>query len=730
MKKILIILAAIFLVFIGAIIIFALTFDVNRYKGIIIEKLRQTIQKDIALERLSLDFSHGLGCRVDGLALKEKDARWDDAWLKARNAQISVKILPLFKKDVQVNRIDIEGLDLQLTSELLKQPAQSSDSSQGKSDASTMALGALKFLAKVIVIKDSIITYMPTKSEDMIKIGISTLMLNNVSLSGPVHVNAILSTLDKGKDNIIVKGVVFPELSNKTPYIKDLDLKIDVSGIDIPGFLRTFGYKQIAEQLIDKKVRGIVIIRADKLLLDPNKIFDSNVSLKLSEFETDVLPLKGGVKNLTVDIELSGKGLIIKNCFGVVAGGNISASGTIKDIEAVVSQKGMLETENVLVQFNLQDFNVSELVAMSGNEDIAKTLKEKTIEGKVTIKSDKFSLGQKEKSSGLSILLSQGMTDIIPIQGGVKDIELDAVLEQNNLLVHKLTGSAAGGTFLIQGSVNNIFSSQISNFDISCSGINLDSLLLQTIPEAPRFKGIADLKATITGQGFQQDQLMQSLTGLGSLKVDKPVLKNMNILRMAFDKMDMIPGLVARLRENLPENYTEVLKQNDTNFKPMDVAYTISQGKLIFKDVSIESDGFLVKAQGEAGLLGDIQIGSYLFIAPDLSLAFIKIVRELRFLANEQGMINMPLSITGKAPQVSVNIDRDYVLRKLIVSKGSELLENIFKKKDKSQEEPRSQPGETQQDTDSSNVQQKKSRSSEPAVLIKSIFDIIGSQDK
>jgi hypothetical protein len=255
-------------------------------------------------------------------------------------------------------------------------------------------------------------------------------------------------------------------------------------------------------------------------------------------------------------------------------------------------------------------------------------------------------------------------------------------------------------------------------------------LLPQTSPEASSFKGIADLKATITGQGLQQDQLMQSLTGSGSLKVDKPVLKNMNILRIAFEKMDMIPGLVARLRENLPENYTEVLKQNDTNFKPMDINYTISQGKLVFKDTNIESDGFLVKSQGEVGLLGDIQIGSYLFIASDLSLAFINIVRELRFLANEQGMINMPLSITGKAPQVSVNIDRDYVLRKLVVSKGSELLENIFKKKDKSQEEPRSQPGETKQDTDSSNVQQKKDRSSEPATLIKSIFDIIGSQDK
>ncbi len=854
-KKILIILAAIFFVFIGASVIFVLTFDVNRYKGIIIKKISHAIEKDITLDRISLDFSHGLGCRVDGLALKEKNTGWDDAWLKARTAQISVRILPLFKKDVQVERIEIEGLDLKLNDEFLRHPTQPPDSSQGELDTSPLALGALKFLARVIVVKDSVITYMPIESENTIKLGISILMLNNVSLFGPVQVNAVLSTVDKGKDNIVVKCIVFPELSNKAPYIKTLDLKLDVGGLDLPRFLRTIGYTQAAEQLIDKEVRGIVIIRSEKLFLDPNKIFNSNISLRLSEFGTDAVPLKGGVKNLTLDAEISDRNLIIRNCSGlvgggdisasltirdlysvinkksvpyleavkaridldgldiqgiasvmnnayikeslsgivlkgivsteaeklymdpekmwdsnvaislgkcstnilavpggikdvdievrleqgdmvikklsgIVAGGLISASGTIKNIEAVVSQKGILETENVIMQFNLQDFNLSGLLAMAGNETIAKILKDKTIAGKVRVKSDRFSISQKEKSSGLSILLSQGMTDIVPIQGGVEDIELEAALEQNDLVVYKFIGSTVDGIFSIKGSIKDIFSAQLSNFDILCSDVNLGSLFPQSNPRLPRFQGIVNLTATITGQGLKQDQLMQSLTGSGSLKISRPVLKNMNILRLAFDKMDMIPGLVNKLRENLSENYAEVLKQKDTNFKPIDIIYGISQGKLFFKDAEVESDGFLVRGQGEIGLLGDIQIGSYLVIAPDISQAFIDIVRELRFLANEEGMINMPLAIASRGSHVSVDIDRDYVLRKLIVSKGSELLENIFKKKDKSQEEPQSQRDESQQDTEDSNMQQRKNKSPEPATLIKSIFDIIGSQDK
>lgn len=989
MKKILIILGVIFFVFSVGVAIFILTFDINRYKDVIVGEISSAIEKDVMLERISLDFRHGIGCRIEGLALKEKDAEWVDAWLKARSVEVNVKILPLFKKDIQVNRIEIQGLDLKLSDELLQQSGAQQSGARHQSysiktvawqETDTQALGALKFLAKAIVMKDSVISYTSPNSVDTAKIGISSLVLNNVSVSGPVRVSAVLSTLDKGKDNISIKGMVFPELSTNEPYIKNLDVKIDTAGIDIPLFLRAFGQTQTAEQLVDKQIRGIVIVRAQKLFLDQNKIFDSNVSLNLSAFETDILPFKGGVKDFTLDAKLSDKDLVIKDCSGSVAGGNISASltirnipmlidkksvpcleglkarieldgldvqgiasalnnpnvekflsmdpvlkgvvslkadrlcldpekildssidislekfstnivagpegikditldagfsggnihikrlsgavaggtitaqgiirgivdfgkakknptvedftcqlnlddfdaswlfeaagknelakrvkgktlegdivikgdtlflvpsdifksdasisisklntdmvgkgglkavdmealldkgdivirklsgrvagglisasGSIKNVAVVFSGEGALGTENVFVQFNLQDFNIPELLAMFGKADIAGMLDGKTLRGNVILKNEKFFLGGSDKSTGLSILLSQGMTDIVPIQGGVKDIELDAVLEQDELTVHKLTGSAAEGTFLIRGSIRDIFSSQISAFDISSSGVNLDSLFPPTSPGSPRFQGIAELEANVTGEGLGKDQLVESLAGSGSLKIDEPVLKDMNILRSAFDRMDMIPGLVRRLRENLPESYTEVLRQNDTNFEPIDITYSVSQGKLVFKDAYVESDGFLVKAQGEIGLLGDIRIDSHLFIAPDLSQGFVDIVKELRFLANEQGMINMPLRITGKAPQVSVDIDRDYVLRKLIISKGTELLEDILRKKGESQGPQQSQPGEAEEDTENSNIEQKKERSSEPETLIKSIFDIIGSGDK
>src|SRR3989338_5003005 len=423
MKKILIILGVIFFIFTVGAVVFVLTFDINRYKDTIIEGISGAIEKDVMLERIALDLRHGIGCRVEGLALKEKDTDWDSAWLKARSVEVNVKILPLFKKDIQVNRIEIQGLDLKLSDKLLHSGARHRTYNvrpaawhQTTDTGGHAALGALKFLAKVIVIRDSVVSYTAPDSIDAVKIGISSLILNNVSLSGPVRVSAVLSTLDKGKDNIVIKGIVFPELSSEEPYIKNLDLKLDTGGIDFPLLLRTFGYTQAAEQLVGKEIHGIVTVRAQKLFLDPEKIFDSGVSLKVSGFEIDALPFKGGVKNFMLDAEFSGNNLIIKDCSGSVAGGNIQASLTIRDIAMLIDKKSAPCLEAVKARIELDGLDVQGIASAVSDPAIKKALSEASLKGTVSVKADRLCMDpEKILDSNIDISLEKFSTNIAEI---------------------------------------------------------------------------------------------------------------------------------------------------------------------------------------------------------------------------------------------------------------------------------------------------------------------------
>lgn len=732
MKKTLTIVTLIIVVLIAAAAIFALTFDANRYKGVIAQKAGDAMRKDVALDKISLSFSHGLGCRIEGLAIKEKNAGWDKAWLRAKRLDVSVQILPLLKKDIQLDRVDIDGLDVKLDNNILKQPVEQALPSGEKIDTGKAALGALKFLAKAITVTDSMISYTSENSITALRLGITSLSLTNVSASGPMRFNAVFSTLDKGKDNIAIKGIAFPDLSGKSPYIKNLELKADLGKIDLAAALEAAGFEKYASQLDGKDVAGVLTLRAEKLYADPAKMWDSVIAISLGNFSVGLKSAPGIIKDVNLESRLDKGDLVIKKLNGTLAGGPISASGAIKNIAELVSGKAAPKAENVFAQFNIQDFNIPELANFFGKQDIAGVLEGKTLKGSVTIQSEKISLDKKEGSGGISFLISQAETDMIPVKGGVKDVGLDAVLERNDLNVRKLSGSIAGGTFLAGGRVRDIFSSQDAEFDISASGVDMDSLVPQTAQGAPRFNGIADLKAMVTWSGLSQDQIMKSLAGTGSLKIEKPLLKDMNVLRLAFEKMDMIPGLINNLVQNLPDNYIEVLKQKDTNFKPMSSDFTISQGKIIFKEANVKSDGFLVRGSGDVSFQGDVNIGSYLFIAPDLSQAFVKAVKELGYLANEQGMINMPLAVSGRAPNLAVGIDRDYVLKKLLVSKGAEILEGIFRKKDSSQTGAQedqtgaqAQPDGSRQDIQSQDQQQKgSSGDGDTGSLLDSVFGV------
>jgi hypothetical protein len=104
------------------------------------------------------------------------------------------------------------------------------------------------------------------------------------------------------------------------------------------------------------------------------------------------------------------------------------------------------------------------------------------------------------------------------------------------------------------------------------------------------------------------------------------------------------------------------------------------------------------------------------------------IVKELRYLQDQEGMINMPLFIVGKAPQVSVDIDRQYLLNKLLISKGTELLGDLLSGKKGSGQETQIQPDSQQQNAVQTDNQQGEEKAPEPASIFKSIFDAIGSQ--
>jgi hypothetical protein len=111
----------------------------------------------------------------------------------------------------------------------------------------------------------------------------------------------------------------------------------------------------------------------------------------------------------------------------------------------------------------------------------------------------------------------------------------------------------------------------------------------------------------------------------------------------------------------------------------MNAAFQIKDNRIYFDKLLVESDAFYLAGKGSIGMDQDIEISADLFIPKDLSGAFINTAPELEYLTDNNGIITMPLEIRGKAPDISVTPNLEYIIKKLFVSKGQELLNRLLK---------------------------------------------------
>lgn len=307
-----------------------------------------------------------------------------------------------------------------------------------------------------------------------------------------------------------------------------------------------------------------------------------------------------------------------------------------------------------------------------------------------------------------------------------RDIELKGTMREGDIAIRRLTGLAAGGHFSVKGSVKDIFRDQYSEFDIRLKEINVDELVPAVPPDRPQFEGKLSMDMHCSARGLDAQEILDTLSAKGTAVLDKAVLKNINVLNVALGKLNSIlPGLVQKLKSSIPERYSGLLKQNYTAFKPIETGFDIKDGRLFFQKTTIESDAFYMIGSGSVSIKGDLEISADFFIPADLSAAFIDGVHELKYLQNNRGMITMPVTIIGRIPDISVKPDMDYVMQRLAVATGEELLRSIFRKG-----EPRSaesdNSGETGPEGETQSQQQQEKRKPEPEeVLIKTIFDII-----
>jgi len=233
MRKIAIVIGIVVVVIVLAVGIFVATFNPNDYRGTVQTKLEQQLDRKVALGNMELGL-FPLRFRVYNLAIADDPKFSTRAFVQTQELSVSVKLLPLLSKSVQIDSLALERPSVELIKNAQgvwnfasigqQTPAAPSSSSSQQQ----FSLGELTINDGLVAITD-LQDRKPRTVYDHIN-----LKLTDFAPDSPFNLDASVHLPGAGSQEVSLKGKGGP-LSHANPAATPFKGTLDLKGVEIAG---------------------------------------------------------------------------------------------------------------------------------------------------------------------------------------------------------------------------------------------------------------------------------------------------------------------------------------------------------------------------------------------------------------------------------------------------------------------------------------------------------------
>jgi AsmA protein len=189
----------------------------------------------------------------------------------------------------------------------------------------------------------------------------------------------------------------------------------------------------------------------------------------------------------------------------------------------------------------------------------------------------------------------------------------------------------------------------------------------------------ADMK--LSGSGKTWEEIKPALRGQGEAEVLQGALLNFNIAEGALGGITGLPGLTNAFNPALRKKYPETFTAKDTEFKELKATFDLADGRINVKNLRMAAAEFTVQGNGWADFNRRVDFRSTVNFSQRLSADLSQSAREIKYLLNNQGELEIPIALTGKMPNVKPKPDTKYLAQlaqRGFARKGIEELQDRF----------------------------------------------------
>ena len=242
------------------------------------------------------------------------------------------------------------------------------------------------------------------------------------------------------------------------------------------------------------------------------------------------------------------------------------------------------------------------------------------------------------------------------------DFQLDSSLANQIAKIDSLKVQAFQGT--IQGNGQYAFGADQPQFSVTSqvAALNLTQLFRAALPLSDQtVQGIASLDLSLSGSGQTWDTIKPTLQGQGKAEIEDGAVLDLNIAEGVLSGLTGIPGLSLVISQKVRDKYPAIFTSPHTKFDELKSRFSLGDSKINLDSLRIAARDFMTQGKGWMDFDQKVDLSATLALSKSLSADIIKDVKQIKYIANEEGRLELPFALRGIMPGVTPAPDTAYV---------------------------------------------------------------------
>jgi len=232
------------------------------------------------------------------------------------------------------------------------------------------------------------------------------------------------------------------------------------------------------------------------------------------------------------------------------------------------------------------------------------------------------------------------------------------------IMVQSLRVGAFGGTIAAAARADL---AGARRFEVNADLDNIEvrqALASQKSRAANIVRGLMTGTVHVAGAGSNFDEMKPTLRGNGTVAIRNGKLIGVNVVKSALKKVNDVPGIGALIPMEVIANHPELFQNPDTDIDQASLSFILAGPRITTDDLTVTAADYVIDGNGWFDMDKNIDMAAHILLTQAFSSEIQDARKNVVYLENHNGQVDIPLRIMGQLPKPTVAPDINEIVQR------------------------------------------------------------------